>query len=100
MKKPFLPFLRLSTIMRLEPKQVLQVSPQMLLATRMLLMPAQELSDYLARAAEGNPLLERSDEEEVRRYLKQKLRQAQWMLSCLEKRQHTLHRHCAWSSGR
>ena len=45
-------------------------------------------------------LLERSDEEEVRRYLKQKLRQAQWMLSCLEKRQHTLHRHCAWSSGR
>lgn len=86
--------------MRLEPKQVLQVSPQMLLATRMLLMPAQELSDYLARAAEGNPLLERSDEEEVRRYLKQKLRQAQWMLSCLEKRQHTLHRHCAWSSGR
>lgn len=72
--------------MRLEPKQVLQVSPQMLLATRMLLMPAQELSDYLARAAEENPLLERSDEEEVRRYLKQKLRQAQWMLSCLEKR--------------
>lgn len=39
-------------------------------------------------------LLERSDEEEVRRYLKQKLRQAQWMLSCLEKRQHTLQR-CA-----
>ena len=38
-------------------------------------------------------LLERSDEE-VRRYLKQKLRQAQWMLSCLEKRQHTLQR-CA-----
>lgn len=36
--------------LRLEPKQVLQVSPQMLLATRMLLMPAQELSDYLARA--------------------------------------------------
>ena len=30
--------------LRLEPKQVLQVSPQMLLATRMLLMPAQELS--------------------------------------------------------
>lgn len=45
--------------LRLEPKQVLQVSPQMLLATRMLLMPAQELSDYLARAAEENPLLER-----------------------------------------
>lgn len=44
--------------LRLEPKQVLQVSPQMLLATRMLLMPAQELSDYLARAAEENPLLE------------------------------------------
>ena len=42
--------------LRLEPKQVLQVSPQMLLATRML---AQELSDYLARAAEENPLLER-----------------------------------------
>ena len=38
--------------LRLEPKQALQVSPQMLLATRMLLMPAQELSDYLARAAE------------------------------------------------
>ena len=75
-KKPFLPFLHLSPIimwkkrqggvavvsdmeLRLEPKQVLQVSPQMLLATRMLLMPAQELSDYLARAAEENPLLER-----------------------------------------
>ena len=45
--------------LRLEPKQALQVSPQMLLATRMLLMPAQELLDYLARAAEENPLLER-----------------------------------------
>lgn len=45
--------------LRLEPKQALRISPQLLQATRMLLMPAQELSHFLERAAEENPLLER-----------------------------------------
>ena len=44
--------------LRLEPKQALRISPQLLQATRMLLMPAQELSHFLERAAEENPLLE------------------------------------------
>ena len=39
-------------------------------------------------------LLESSGDTEVRQYLKEKLRQAQWMLACLEKRQSTLQR-CA-----
>ena len=47
--------------LRLEPKQALRVSPQLLQATRMLLMPAQELSRYLESAAEENPLLERTE---------------------------------------
>ena len=47
--------------LRLEPKQALRVSPQLLQATRMLLMPAQELSRYLESAAEENPLLERAE---------------------------------------
>ena len=45
--------------LRLEPKLALRISPQLLQATRMLLMPAQELSHFLERAAEENPLLER-----------------------------------------
>ena len=47
--------------LRLEPKQALRISPQLLQATRMLLMPAQELSRFLERAAEENPLLERME---------------------------------------
>lgn len=47
--------------LRLEPKQALRMSPQLIQATRMLVMPAHELSRYLQDAAENNPMLEQTE---------------------------------------
>lgn len=51
-------------------------------------LPRVSVSDYYTR------LLKESDEKETREYLRQKLRQARWLLDCLERRGTTLRR-CA-----
>ena len=51
-------------------------------------LPRISVSSYYVR------LLQESDEEETRRYLRQKLQQAKWLLDSLERRGGTLHR-CA-----
>lgn len=48
--------------------------------------PRISISTYYMR------LLRESDEQETRDYLKQKLRQAQWLMNCLERRSSTLRR--------
>lgn len=60
-------------------KQSQKLSPKMLQSTRILQMDTQELGEFINRALEENPVLERAPEEEMRREWDRLRAQSRWL---------------------
>ena len=60
-------------------KQALRISPQLLQSTQILQMNAQDLREYVDKALEQNPVLDKAPEYEAQREFQELCRQAGWI---------------------
>lgn len=60
-------------------KQALRISPQLLQSTQILQMNAQNLREYVDKALEENPVLDKAPEYEAQREFQELCRQAGWI---------------------
>ena len=65
--------------LKTELRQQLKLTPQLLQSMEILQMNTQELAEYLQRATEENPLLDREDSQSLTAAYEELRRQASWI---------------------